>query len=93
MILTICRWARWLDEWLQRRLGRPYSVVLGIGLVSEIVDQFVRLPSRLHSAPTLVRAVLIIFIEFALLLHLIGGLAHHIERRRASRGNGAAPPA
>jgi hypothetical protein len=38
MIVRICRWALWLDEWLQARLGRPYNFLLGVGLVTEIVD-------------------------------------------------------
>ena len=39
MILQISLWARWLDEWLQARLGRPYNALLGFGLVTEIVQQ------------------------------------------------------
>jgi hypothetical protein len=85
MILQICRWALWLDEWLQTRLGRPYNVILGIGLVAEIVDQLGRLGTRLHSAPTFARDVLVLVVEFALLLHQLGALSHHIERRRAGR--------
>jgi hypothetical protein len=91
MILTICRWARWLDDWLQQHLGRPYNFVLGVGLVSEIISQISRLGPRLHSAPTVVGTLLILAVEFALLLHQIGALSHHIERRRARRGKGAAP--
>jgi hypothetical protein len=86
MILQICRWALWLDEWLQARLGRPYNVVLGIGLVSEIIDQVLRLGPRLHSAPTVLRVIPILAVEFALLLHQLGSLAHHMDRRRGGRG-------
>jgi len=82
MILQICRWALWLDEWLQDRLGRPYNLLLGIGLVVEMVEQAGRLPQRLESAPNLIRSVLILSVEFALLLHQVGALSHHIERRR-----------
>ena len=90
MILRICSWARWLDEWLQTRLGRPYNVILGIGLVSEIVDQLTQIGPRLRSAPTFARDLLILAVELALLLHQIGALSHHIERRRGGRGK--APP-
>ena len=93
MILTICRWARWLDEWLQSHLGRPYNVLLSIGLVSEIVSQISRIGPRIHSAPTLVGSILILIVEFALLLHQIGALSHRIERRRERQGRGAAPHA
>ena len=86
MILQICRWALWLDEWLQTRLGRPYNVILGIGLVSEIVDQIVRLGPRLQSAPTVLRTLLVLTVEFALLIHQLGALSHHVDRRRRGRG-------
>jgi hypothetical protein len=86
MILRICRYALWLDEWLQARLGRPYNFMLGFGLVTEIVGQLSRLGQRLDSAPTLIRSVLIVAVELALLLHQVGALSHHIDRRRALRG-------
>ena len=83
MIVEIFRGARRLDEALQTRLGRPYNVLLGIGLVSEIVEQLSRAGERLGSAPNLVRLVLTLAVEFALLLHQIGALSHHIEHRRS----------
>jgi hypothetical protein len=83
------RWARWLDEWLQTKLGRPYNVILGIGLVSEIVDRISHLSVRLQP-DKIVRDALVLAVEFALLLHQIGALSHHIEHRRARRtGPGA----
>jgi hypothetical protein len=85
MILMICRWARRLDEWLQARLGRPYNALLGFGLVVEIIEQAGRLPQKLESAPTVIRSVLVLAVEFALLLHQVGALSHHIERRRGAR--------
>ena len=85
MILMICRWARWLDEWLQERLGRPYNVILGIGLVTEIVQQIAGLGPKLRSAPTALQTILVLAVEFALLLHQLGALSHHVERRRARR--------
>jgi hypothetical protein len=85
MILQICRWALWLDEWLQSRLGRPYNIVLGVGLISEIVSQIGGLAAKLQSAPNIARAVLVLAVEFALLVHQVGALSHHIERREARK--------
>lgn len=92
MILQISRWARWLDEWLQARLGRPYNLLLGIGLVTEIIGQLGRLGQRLELAPSLLWTVLILLVEVALLLHQVGTLSHHIERRRDRRAKPAAGP-
>jgi hypothetical protein len=88
MILQIARWARWLDEWLQTRLGRPYNVLLGIGLITEIIEQVSRLPQKLESAPNLLRSALVLLVEFALLLHQIGALSHHVEHRGLGRRRG-----
>jgi hypothetical protein len=88
MIGQIIRGARWLDEWLQERLGRPYNVILGIGLVSEIVEEIGHLGERVGSAPTLVRSLLTLLVAFALLLHQVGALSDHFERRGAGRRNG-----
>jgi len=85
MILQICRWARQLDEWLQTRLGRPYNVLLGFGLVVEIIEQVGGLPQKLESAPTVIRTILVLLVEFALLLHQVGALSHHLDRRGAPR--------
>ncbi len=92
MILQLCRWASWLDAWLQARLGRPYNIILGVGLVGEIVDQIVHLGPKLQSAPTILRTILTLVVEFALLLHQLGALSHHIDRRRTRRGEGPGGP-
>jgi hypothetical protein len=87
MILRISRWALWLDEWLQERLGRPYNALLGVGLVFEIIEQAGHIRERLHSAPNLLRSLLILAVSLALLLHQIGALSHHIERRGRGRSH------
>jgi hypothetical protein len=88
MIMRICKWALWLDEWLQERLGRPYNFLLGVGLVFEIIEQAGHVRERLHSAPTLLRSLLIFMVSLALLLHQIGALSHHMERHGERRGRG-----
>jgi hypothetical protein len=91
MIVMICRWAARLDEWLQNRLGRPYNFLLGVGLVTEIVQQIAGLGPRLRSAPTALQSVLLLAVECALLLHQIGALSHHVERRRVRRAQARSP--
>ena len=93
MITRICRWALWLDEWLQARLGRPYNILLGIGLVSEILEQVGHVRERFNSAPTLLRSLLISLVSLALLLHQVGALSHHMERRGRGRSRSGAKEA
>jgi hypothetical protein len=74
-----------LDEWLQDRLGRPYNALLGIGLAIEIGRRISEAPKALASVHGLVGTLLVLFMEMALLIHQIGALSHHIERRKRGR--------
>jgi hypothetical protein len=82
MISAITGAARALDLWLQEKLGRPYNMVLSIGLVGEIVHRLTELPKRVASASQMVPIVLVILFECALLIHQVGELSHHAEARR-----------
>jgi hypothetical protein len=85
MIALIARLAYRLDQWLEQTLGRPYNVILGVGLVTEIVRRAVELPERLADRPRLIGEGLTMLMELALLIHQIGALSHHIERRGSGR--------
>ncbi|MGH6992263.1 MAG: hypothetical protein ACRED8_06870 [Caulobacteraceae bacterium] len=73
-----------LDLWFEDRLGRPYNVLLSVGLTIEIVRRLIELPHRLASTDRIVGAALIILMEAALLIHQLGAL-HHMRARRATR--------
>jgi hypothetical protein len=76
--------ARRLDETLQRKLGRPYNVILAAALVGEIVRRAAELPHTLASKAGLIGIVLSILVEVALLIHQVGALDHHLAYRRRS---------
>ncbi len=40
MIIEVLRTARYLDDKLKEKLGRPYHAALGIGLVWEIIARY-----------------------------------------------------
>ena len=82
MLHAIAQGAHRLDLWLQDRLGRPYNALLGVGLTIEIVRRISEAPKALASVHGLIGSALVIFMEMALLIHQIGALSHHIERRR-----------
>jgi hypothetical protein len=90
MIYAVTRAAQRLDLWLQDRLGRPYNALLGIGLVIEIVRRLTEAPHKVLDMHRLLGSALVIIMELALLLHQVGALSHHIERRRRKRGAGPA---
>jgi hypothetical protein len=82
MIGEILRAAHRLDAWLRRMLGRPYHAALGIGLVLEIIARI----RELHEAPAtsthVVQLALVMLLYLLLLVHQIGELSGHAERRR-----------
>jgi hypothetical protein len=82
MLMGIARGAYRLDAWLQARLGRPYNALLGVGLVIEIVRGLSEIPERFGQTHRLVGHVLTMALEAALLLHQVGALSHHFERRK-----------
>jgi hypothetical protein len=77
MIVDVLRAARRLDERLQQKLGRPYSALLGIGLVIEIIAR-VREMIELPETSTSVMRLCLTVVFFALLLvHQLGELSEH----------------
>jgi len=75
----------------RHRLGRPYNILLSIGLVTELVERAKQLPHALASAPDEVRLGSLLVMELALLLHQVSVLSHHIETHRGARRGGEGP--
>ena len=90
MIRFITRLALAIDQWLERTLGRPYNLILGIGLIVEIVRRLIDLPAKLGSMPHVAGEVVLLVIATLLLIHPIGALSHHVER--VGRRKGKASP-
>ena len=81
MITAITQAAHRLDHWLQDRLGRPYRVILSIGLTEEIIRRISELPDELKHAKSLIGISLMIMMNLALLVNQLGEISH----RRAAR--------
>jgi len=86
-----------LDVWLQRRLGRPYNALLGIGLTIEIIRRLNELPDHMKEAPRLAGVAALVVMNLALLIHQLGEMSHRLspsaradrcERRRSQKGRG-----
>jgi hypothetical protein len=80
MIRFITRLAYAIDQGLERTLGRPYNVILGVGLIVEIVRRLIELPNRMGSMPHVAGEVVLVIMATLLLIHQIGALSHHVER-------------
>lgn len=92
MIKLVIRGCLRLDTWLQDRLGRPYNVALGIGLIIEICRRLGEVPHHMESAPRLFGVVLVVLFETALLIHQIGALWHHFGPRHNTDEKDAESP-
>ncbi|HTW51725.1 MAG TPA: hypothetical protein VME45_07510 [Stellaceae bacterium] len=81
MFNAVTNAARNLELWLSRTFGRPYHVLLGIGIVVEIVQHCRELPDKLNSAAIL-KTALAILLFVVLLVHQAGELSERAEKRR-----------
>lgn len=85
MIQEILRPAYRLDEWLETRLGQPYRVVLGAGLVIGIVQSVREFPDKLGSGRGVVGEILTLLFFAALLVHQLAELYERANARRERR--------
>ena len=85
MITALIHAAHRLDLWLQATLGRPYNVLLSVGLITEIVRGTQETLAHRIDPGRLVETGLVITMNLALLIHQVGALSHRLEARRAHR--------
>jgi hypothetical protein len=83
--------ARWLDEWLQTHLGRPYNALLGAGLTVELINRLQHLPKVWTSGRDVAGNGLALALELALLIHQLGEFSERAERRHARKAAATGP--
>jgi hypothetical protein len=93
MIRTLVSGAAWADDWLDRRLGRPYAIILIIGIVAEIGRRIAELLEHRPGGAGLASFAWLLVLNGALLIHQLAGLHHIHERRLAQASRGAADAA
>jgi hypothetical protein len=80
MIIQLLRAARRLDDTLGRRIGPAYNAILAVGLVIEIGRRAREFGD--FEVTGAVRTTVTIAFFAILLLHQLGELAEHVDRRR-----------
>ncbi|WP_394762539.1 hypothetical protein [Phenylobacterium sp.] len=90
MFRAITDWARWLDQWLETNLGRPYNAVLSVGLVLEMVNKIQTLPATLTHGKGLFGILFSLVVEAALLINQLGEFSHRRHKRKAQQAAAAA---
>ena len=90
MILEILRLARRLDKKLEETLGKPYRVILSVGLVAAIVDQVHALMHVSFTKTGYVQTSIGILLGLLLLINQMGELANRMEQRPPRR-SGSGP--
>ena len=78
-MLAFARAAARLDARLQARLGRPYNLILAVGLMIEIAHRVRESIEKAGSARSLAGEIALLLLEAALLIHQLGELSHHFE--------------
>lgn len=85
MIIQVLHTAHRLNAWLDRRIGMPYRLLLGVGLCVEIVRRVIDVADQLGELTHLVRGGLVLLLYFALLLHTADALYERLARRMMRR--------
>jgi hypothetical protein len=85
VIIQVLHAAHRLDGWLDRRIGTPYRVLLGIGLCVEIVRRIGEIVDKAGEMTHVVRGGLVLLLYFALLLHTADALYERLARRAMRR--------
>lgn len=80
MIRRIARRAAELDHQLHQRFGRPYHVMLSIGLIIGIVDQVRGLLGKFLSGHLGIGHMLVLALDAALLINQLGSLSQRFEK-------------
>ena len=86
MIIEVLRAARYVDDKLKEKLGRPYHAALGIGLVWEIIERCRELYDAPATSAGIMRLALVILLYLLLLIHQMGELSDHAVRRMRRHG-------
>ena len=85
MIREIMRLAHRIDAWLRDHVGRPYTVILAIGLVYGIVAS---VRTLIHDAETrldVFKLVVAVLFQIALLINQLAQFHEYREERAARR--------
>ena len=90
MLSTLTRWARWLDLWLHRHLGRPYETILVAGLGLSIVASVTTLSQIIETGGAnlkgdVLKTIGVVIFQAALLINQLAQLDEHRVRRRRRR--------
>ena len=70
-----------LDKWLHAKIGRPYGIVMTVGLILEIVHRLSETPKRMGEAKGLIALVLLVLLNAALLINQLGELSERVTPR------------
>jgi len=93
MFRAITDWARWLDQWLETNLGRPYNAVLTVGLVLEMINKLQTLPATITHGKGLIGILFSLVVEAALLINQLGEFSHRRHKLRSKKAAAAGGPA
>lgn len=98
MLSKLFRGAAWLDAWLHQHVGRLYTGILGFGLVAAISEGIARLAQSFSASGgkvDVVKIVLVLALQSALLINQLAQWSELSERRRARKAakSGARRPA
>src|SRR5271170_7389272 len=91
MIIEVLCAARYLDDKLKEKLGRPYHAALGIGLVWEIIERCQELYDAPATSAGIMRLALVILLYLLLLIQVHSDPDHDAVMRIGGEAPGGGP--
>lgn len=85
MFALVLKTAYALDAWLHEHLGRPYSAILGLGLVLGIMDGVRSLTQELKPTGDMWKIAFFVVFQVALLINQLGQFHEYRLARQARR--------
>ena len=85
MIRELTRLAHRLDAWLREHLGRPYTVILAIGLVYGIIASMKALIHEAESRFDVFKLVTAVVFQLALLINQLAQFHEYRQEREARK--------
>jgi hypothetical protein len=81
--------AAWtIDQWLKEHLGRPYTIILAIGLVAAISANVEGIETKVQHGGSLIAVALNVVVDAVLLVNQLAQLHEYrsaVRERRAAR--------
>jgi hypothetical protein len=85
MLTSVSTLAWTIDQWLKEHLGRPYTIILTVGLVAAISANIQGIEAKIEHGGGFIGVALNVVVDAILLVNQLAQLHEYRQERRAKR--------